>query len=274
MENKQSASFGGYLKTVRLEKGIKLSTISSQTRISRDTLEALEVGDHARLPAEVFVKGFIRAYARVVGADADVAVKDYLENRDTPEEARWSMPGESGVQSPRRIRPLIFLVIFFILTGTGVLIWRTLVPEKADEVTTEGGLDVIGQKDWLAQQIQTLQISEIPVSLFIDPDLGQVKKARKIDANCIEIHTGLYAAAKTPKQQQEELERIEQAAKLAKKFNMGVNAGHDLTYRNVTPIAAIEEIEELNIGHNIIARAVFVGLEQAIKEMLALVRKS
>ncbi len=150
----------------------------------------------------------------------------------------------------------------------------TLVPEKADEVTTEGGLDVIGQKDWLAQQIQTLQISEIPVSLFIDPDLAQVKKARKIEANFIEIHTGLYAAAKTPKQQQEELERIEQAAKLAKKFNMGVNAGHDLTYRNVAPIAAIEEIEELNIGHNIIARAVFVGLEQAIKEMLALVRKS
>ena len=150
----------------------------------------------------------------------------------------------------------------------------TLVPEKADEVTTQGGLNVIGQKDWLAQQIQTLQISEIPVSLFIDPDLGQVKKARKIGADCIEIHTGLYAAAQTPKQQQEELEKIEQAAKLAKKFTMGVNAGHDLTYRNVTPIVAIEEIEELNIGHNIIARAVFVGLEQAIKEMIALVRKS
>ena len=150
----------------------------------------------------------------------------------------------------------------------------TLVPEKGDEVTTQGGLDVIGQKDLLAQQIQTLQISEIPVSLFIDPDLAQVKKARKIGADCIEIHTGLYAAAKTPKQQQEELEKIEQAAKLAKKFTMGVNAGHDLTYRNVTPILAIEEIEELNIGHNIIARAVFVGLEQAIKEMIALVRKS
>lgn len=150
----------------------------------------------------------------------------------------------------------------------------TLVPEKGDEITTQGGLDVIGQKDLLAQQIQTLQISEIPVSLFIDPDLGQVKKARKIGADCIEIHTGLYAAAKTPKQQQEELEKIEQAAKLAKKFTMGVNAGHDLTYRNVTPILAIEEIEELNIGHNIIARAVFVGLEQAIKEMLALFQKS
>jgi len=150
----------------------------------------------------------------------------------------------------------------------------TLVPEKDNEVTTQGGLDVIGQKDWLAQQIQTLQISEIPVSLFIDPDLAQVKNARKIGADCIEIHTGLYAAAKTPKQQQEELEKIEQAAKLAKKFTMGVNAGHDLTYRNVTPVLAIQEIEELNIGHNIIARAVFVGLEQAIKEMIALVRKS
>ncbi|MGA1875415.1 MAG: pyridoxine 5'-phosphate synthase [bacterium] len=148
----------------------------------------------------------------------------------------------------------------------------TLVPEKPKEVTTEGGLDVIQQKDLLAQRVQTLQSAGIPVSLFIDPDLSQVKMARKIQASYIEIHTGLYAAARAPEQQAEELDRIQQAAKLAWKLNLGVNAGHDLNYRNVAAIAAIEEIEELNIGHNIVARAVLVGLEQAVKEMLSLIR--
>jgi len=149
----------------------------------------------------------------------------------------------------------------------------TLVPEKPNEVTTEGGLDIDRQKDILAQRVKTLQEAGIPVSIFIDPDLIQVKLARKIEANYVELHTGLYAAAKTPAHQQEELERIRQAAKLARKLNLGVNAGHDLTYRNVVPIVAIEEIEELNIGHNIVARAVFVGLEQAVREMLALIRR-
>lgn len=148
----------------------------------------------------------------------------------------------------------------------------TLVPEKPNEVTTEGGLDIERQKDVLAQRVKTLRESGITVSIFIDPDLAQIKLARKIDAQCVELHTGLYAAAMPPAHQGEELERIQQAARLAKKLNLGVNAGHDLTYRNVTPIAAIEEIEELNIGHNIVARAVFVGLEQAVKEMLALIR--
>ncbi|MCL6584502.1 MAG: pyridoxine 5'-phosphate synthase [bacterium] len=149
----------------------------------------------------------------------------------------------------------------------------TLVPEKPNEVTTEGGLDIDRQKDILAQRVKTLQEAGIPVSIFIDPDLTQVKLARKIEANYVELHTGLYAAAKAPAHQQEELERIRQAAKLARKLNLGVNAGHDLTYRNVVPIVAIEEIEELNIGHNIVARAVFVGLEQAVREMLALIRR-
>lgn len=148
----------------------------------------------------------------------------------------------------------------------------TLVPEKPNEVTTEGGLDIDRQKDSLAKRIQSLQAAGIMVSIFIDPDLSQVKLARKIEANYIELHTGLYAAAKTQAHLTEELERVQQSAKLAKKLNIGVNAGHDLTYRNVTPIAAIEEIEELNIGHNIIARAVFVGLEQAVREMIALIR--
>ncbi len=148
----------------------------------------------------------------------------------------------------------------------------TLVPEKANEVTTEGGLNVIQHKDLLVQRVHTLQASGIPVSLFIDPDLSQVKMARKVEASYIEIHTGLYAAAKTDTKRKEELDRVQQTAKMAKKLNLGVNAGHDLTYKNVVPIARIEEIEELNIGHNIVARAVFVGLEQAIKEMLALIR--
>lgn len=148
----------------------------------------------------------------------------------------------------------------------------TLVPEKPNEVTTEGGLDIVQQKEALAQHVQTLQIAGIPVSLFIDPDLSQVKMVRKIEARYIELHTGLYAAARNPEQIKNELERVWQAAKLAKKLNLGVNAGHDLNYRNVRPIVAIEEIEELNIGHNIVARAVFVGLEQAIKEMLLLLR--
>lgn len=149
----------------------------------------------------------------------------------------------------------------------------TLVPEQPDEVTTEGGLDIERQKDILAQRVQTLKASGMTVSIFIDPDLSQVKMARKIEADYVELHTGLYAAARTKDQHKDEWERIQQAAKMARKLNLGVNAGHDLTYRNVMPIAAIDEIEELNIGHNIVARAVFVGLEQAVREMIALVRR-
>lgn len=148
----------------------------------------------------------------------------------------------------------------------------TLVPENPNEVTTEGGLDIERQKDVLTKRVQSLQACGIMVSIFIDPDPSQVKLARKIEANYVELHTGLYAAAKGQAHQAEELERVQQAAKLARKLNLGVNAGHDLNYRNVTPIAAIEEIEELNIGHNIVARAVFVGLEQAVREMLDLIR--
>ncbi|MEW5803492.1 MAG: pyridoxine 5'-phosphate synthase [bacterium] len=148
----------------------------------------------------------------------------------------------------------------------------TLVPEKANEVTTEGGLDISRQKEVLSRRIQSLQTSGMRVSIFIDPDLTQVNLAREVGADYIELHTGLYAAAKTEKSRKDELERIRQAARAAASLDLGVNAGHDLTYQNVTPIAAIEEIEELNIGHNIVARAVFVGLEQAVREMLALIR--
>ena len=111
----------------------------------------------------------------------------------------------------------------------------------------------------------------IKVSIFIDPDLNQVKAAHKIGVDYIEIHTGIYAKAKSVNKEDEEFDKIVNAAKLAGKLGLGVNAGHDLTYRNVSRIANIKEIEELNIGHNIIARAVLVGMDRAVKEMLALI---
>jgi pyridoxine 5-phosphate synthase len=147
----------------------------------------------------------------------------------------------------------------------------TFVPEKPDEVTTEGGLDVASQVEEIAKSIKALQKGEIRVSLFIDPDMDQVKASHKAGSDCIEIHTGIYAAAKDPQKMHQEWERIREAAKLASKFKMGVNAGHDLTYRNVKKIVEIKEIRELNIGHNIVARAVFVGLERAVREMKHLI---
>ena len=148
-----------------------------------------------------------------------------------------------------------------------------LVPEKRRELTTEGGLDVYGQKSKVKKVVKRLKKKGIIVSLFIDPEEKQVKAAKEVGADYVELHTGLYAAAKTKDQHKDELERVQQAAKMARKLSLGVNAGHDLTYRNVVPIAAIDDIEELNIGHNIVARAVFVGLEQAVREMIALVRR-
>ena len=147
----------------------------------------------------------------------------------------------------------------------------TLVPEKENEVTTEGGLDVTSQMSEIATSTAALKQGGIKVSLFIDPDTSQIRDSHKAGADSIEIHTGIYAAAKAPEDEEREFDRIRQAAKLAKKLKMGVNAGHDLTYRNVQRIVEIEEIEELNIGHNIIARAVFVGLENAVREMIDLI---
>ncbi|MGA1839870.1 MAG: pyridoxine 5'-phosphate synthase [bacterium] len=147
----------------------------------------------------------------------------------------------------------------------------TLVPEKPDEVTTEGGLDVASQAEEIAKSIKALQKGGIKVSLFIDPDTDQVKASHKAGADCIEIHTGIYAAAKDPQKIDQELARIKDAAKLASKLKMDVNAGHDLTYWNVKKIVEIKEIRELNIGHNIVARAVFVGLERAVSEMKNLI---
>lgn len=146
----------------------------------------------------------------------------------------------------------------------------TLVPEKRQELTTEGGLDLIGHRDRIEQIIVLLHTGGIPVSLFVEPDLNQIKAAHRISADFVELHTGRYANATRSKEADSEFESIGQAAKLAYKLGIGVNAGHGLNYRNVKRLTHIPEIVEYNIGHSIIARAVLVGLQQAVKEMKAL----
>ncbi len=148
----------------------------------------------------------------------------------------------------------------------------TLVPERPEELTTEGGLDVAGKQKSLKKAISRLTLAGIETSVFINPDERQVKAARACGAQLIEIHTGIYAAANAQRQE-EELEKVVQAVCQALDLNLGVNAGHDLNYRNVIPIAAIPCINELNIGHSIVARAAFVGIEQAVYQMLALIKE-
>lgn len=147
----------------------------------------------------------------------------------------------------------------------------TLVPERRQELTTEGGLEVAGQRERIKTIIELLHDGGIPVSVFIEPDLNQIKAAHKVSADYVELHTGRYANARRSKEEDAEFEAIAQAAKLAYKLGMGVNAGHGLNYRNVKRLTQIPEIVEYNIGHSIIARAVLVGLEQAVREMKQLV---
>ncbi|RYV01172.1 pyridoxine 5'-phosphate synthase [Shewanella sp. OPT22] len=142
-----------------------------------------------------------------------------------------------------------------------------LVPEKREELTTEGGLDVAGQLDKITQANTKLAKEGIKVSLFIDADKAQIDAAVTSGAPYIEIHTGCYADAKTDAEQQAELERIAKMAKYAHSKGLVVNAGHGLHYHNVKPIAAIPELYELNIGHAIVARAAIDGLETAVRDM-------
>lgn len=142
-----------------------------------------------------------------------------------------------------------------------------LVPEKREELTTEGGLDVAGQLSRIADAVKQLQTENILVSLFIDADKLQIDAAAAVGAPYIELHTGKYAEAKTSAEQQLELARIREAAAYAASLGIIVNAGHGLHYHNVQPIAAIPEIYELNIGHALIARAIFAGLGPAVSEM-------
>lgn len=142
-----------------------------------------------------------------------------------------------------------------------------LVPEKREELTTEGGLDVISHLDTVAHAVKRLQRFGSEVSLFIDPDKEQIKAAVEVGAPVIEIHTGCYADATTDEKRLHELQRIKEAAEFAASLKLIVNAGHGLNYQNVKPIAAIKEFHELNIGHAIIARALFCGLKEAVKHM-------
>jgi pyridoxine 5-phosphate synthase len=149
----------------------------------------------------------------------------------------------------------------------------TLVPEKREELTTEGGLDVIKFFPSLKKTIQRLRKGGIPVSLFVDPKRDQIKASEEVGADVIEIHTGHYCDAETPSQEDEELKKILDAVAEATHCNLQIAAGHGLNYVNVRRIAEIKEIEELNIGHSIIARAVLVGLDRAVREMIELIRR-
>lgn len=147
------------------------------------------------------------------------------------------------------------------------------VPEKRAELTTEGGLDVVSNKATVKEAVQRLQGGGIHVSLFIDPWPAQIEAARESGAHAIEIHTGSYCAASGPARAKE-LEAVAGAARLALRLGLEVHGGHGLNYDNVLPIAAIREIVELNIGHSIIGRAIFVGIERAVREMKELLAKA
>ena len=148
----------------------------------------------------------------------------------------------------------------------------SLVPEKREEITTEGGLDIISQQKRVGQVIKRLQDAGIVVSMFLDPDLAQIEAAAALGANAVELHTGRYALAKPGPDQALELTTLRVAAAEIRQLGMTLHAGHGLTYRNVKPIAAIDDMHELNIGHSIIARSIMVGLERAVREMKQLIR--
>lgn len=145
----------------------------------------------------------------------------------------------------------------------------TLVPERLDELTTEGGLDVVLNSVQLRPVVKTLAEGGVAVSTFVDPDLEQVKESHKLDARAIEINTAAYAEARDDRAREAALRKVVDAARLARKLGLGVHAGHGLTYANVGAISGVSEITELNIGHNIVARAVLVGMERAVREMVA-----
>jgi len=142
-----------------------------------------------------------------------------------------------------------------------------LVPEKREELTTEGGLDVVGHRDGLKSFVNGLEASGIRVSLFIDPDSDQIQASASVGASAIELHTGAYAEAEDEGAAERELDRLSVATELGLSLGLRVNAGHGLHYHNVGPVAAMSGISELNIGHAVIAHAVFVGLADAVRDM-------
>ena len=147
-----------------------------------------------------------------------------------------------------------------------------LVPERRQELTTEGGLNVVEGVDALKKTCAFLRDGGIEVSIFIDPEADQIRASHRAGAQCVELHTGKYCDAPNARARADELERIVDAAKAARKLGLKVNAGHGLNYHNVFDVAAIDEIEEFNIGHSIVARAVLVGMEQAVRDMVEILR--
>lgn len=150
----------------------------------------------------------------------------------------------------------------------------TLVPERREEVTTEGGLDVAGNIDRVKACIEQLHQAGIEVSLFIDPDERQIEVSRLLSVAAVELHTGAYADAAIGVDQQRELEKLEQAGRFAVDAGLILHLGHGLTYRNVIPVARIPGACELNIGHSIVARAVMVGFQEAVREMKLLIQRA
>ncbi len=152
----------------------------------------------------------------------------------------------------------------------------TLVPERRMEITTEGGLDLTKNKDNIKYIIQELKKNNIKVCLFLEPDLKQIELAKNLDADAVEIHTGKYSILFdrfNPAKYDEELNKIKEAAKFGSELKLQMNAGHGIHYHNVRPLAKIEYISEFSIGHSIVSRSIFVGLEKAIKEMAEIIRK-
>jgi len=147
----------------------------------------------------------------------------------------------------------------------------TLVPEKREEITTRGGLNIEANQEAIGSAIKILRAANIRVSLFVDPSPHMIELAQELRADAVEIHTGNYADAKDKAEKAARLEDVRAAAELSARLGLSTYAGHGLTYRNVLPIAGIPQIEELNIGHSIIARALFVGMEVAVREMVNLI---
>ena len=148
----------------------------------------------------------------------------------------------------------------------------TLVPERRQELTTEGGLDVHGNRHFLRDVVSELHKHDIRVSVFVDPVRDQIEAARDVGADTVEIHTGEYANARDERVQMELLERVADIARMARELGLTVNAGHGLNYINILPFTAIKEIDEVSIGHAVISRAIFVGLPEAVREMLKAIR--
>ncbi len=143
----------------------------------------------------------------------------------------------------------------------------TLVPERREELTTEGGLDVVANQEKVKATVERLREAGISISLFLDPDPKQIETAAELKVDAVELHTGCYANATDGEERRKELDRIAVAARHVRDCGLALHAGHGLTYRNVAPIAGLPDMRELNIGHSIIARAIMVGMEKAVREM-------